>query len=127
MHLVLARTPDAPEGVKGISLFIVPKFLVNADGSLGDRNDVKCVSIEHKLGIHASPTAVLASATMAARSAIWWGKKTAACEYMFIMMNHARFSVGLQGVAIAERAYQHALTYAKERVQGPERGEAATR
>ena len=118
IHLVLARTPDAPEGVKGISLFVVPKTLVNADSSLGERNDVYCVSIEHKLGIHASPTAVLAFGDNGGAMGYLVGEENRGLEYMFIMMNAARFSVGLQGVAIAERAYQHALTYAKERVQG---------
>ncbi len=115
VHLVLARTPDAPEGVKGISLFVVPKFLVNADGSLGARNSAHCVSIEHKLGIHASPTAV-----MAFENAIGYlvGEENRGLEYMFIMMNAARFAVGLEGVSIAERAFQRALAYARDRVQG---------
>jgi acyl-CoA dehydrogenase len=118
VHLVLARTPDAPPGVKGISLFIVPKFLVNADGSLGARNDVKCVSIEHKLGIHASPTAVMAYGD-GGQGAIGYlvGEENRGLEYMFIMMNAARFAVGMEGVALCERAYQHAVAYAKERVQ----------
>ncbi len=118
VHLVLARLPDAPEGVRGISLFLVPKFLVNGDGSLGARNDVRCVSIEHKLGIHASPTAVLAYGDSEGAIAYLIGQPNRGLEYMFIMMNEARFMVGLQGVGIAERAYQQALTYAKERVQG---------
>src|SRR5262245_4441571 len=118
LHLVLARTPDAPEGVKGISLFLVPKFLVNKDGSLGKRNDVRCVSIEHKLGIHASPTAVLAYGDKEGAIGYLIGEENRGLEYMFIMMNEARYAVGLQGVAIAERAYQHALAYANERVQG---------
>jgi len=115
VHLVLARTPDAPEGVKGISLFIVPKFLVNADGSLGKRNSATCASLEHKLGIHASPTAV-----MVYDKAVGYlvGKENAGLSYMFIMMNAARFAVGLEGVAISERAFQRALAYARERVQG---------
>ncbi|TAK41739.1 MAG: acyl-CoA dehydrogenase [Betaproteobacteria bacterium] len=115
VHLVLARTPDAPEGVKGISLFVVPKFLVNADGSLGARNSAHCVSIEHKLGIHASPTAV-----MAFENAVGYlvGEENRGLEYMFIMMNAARFAVGLEGVSIAERAFQRALAYARDRVQG---------
>ena len=118
VHLVLARTPTAPEGVKGISLFIVPKFLVNADGSLGARNDVKCVSIEHKLGINASPTCVLAYGDDKGAVGYLVGEENRGLEYMFIMMNHARLGVGLEGVAIAERAYQHAREYARTRVQG---------
>ena len=118
IHLVLARTPTAPEGVKGISLFIVPKFMVNADGSLGERNDVKCVSIEHKMGINASPTCVLAYGDNKGAVGYLVGEENRGLEYMFIMMNHARLGVGLEGVAIAERAYQHAREYAKTRVQG---------
>jgi acyl-CoA dehydrogenase len=118
VHLVLARTPDAPEGVKGISLFIVPKFLVNADGSLGRRNDVRCVSIEHKLGIHASPTCVMAYGDHEGAIGYLVGEENRGLEYMFIMMNHARLGVGLEGVAIAERATQHAREYANTRVQG---------
>ena len=118
IHLVLARTPDAPEGVKGISLFVVPKFLVNDDGSLGARNDVHCVSLEHKLGIHASPTAVLAYGDKGGAIGYLVGEENRGLEYMFIMMNLARFSVGLEGVGIAERAYQRAVAYARDRVQG---------
>ncbi len=118
IHLVLARTPDAPEGVKGISLFIVPKFLVNPDGSLGAPNDVKCVSIEHKLGIHASPTCVLSYGDGKGAIGYLVGEENRGLEYMFIMMNHARLGVGLEGVALAERAYQHAREYARTRVQG---------
>ncbi len=118
IHLVLARTPDAPEGVKGISLFIAPKFLVNDDGSLGERNDVKCVSIEHKMGINASPTCVLAYGDGKGAIGYLVGEENRGLEYMFIMMNHARLGVGLEGVALAERAYQHARDYAKTRVQG---------
>ena len=118
VHLVLARLPDAPEGVKGISLFVVPKFLVNADGSLGERNDVRCASLEHKLGIHASPTAVLAFGEKDGAIGYLVGEANRGLEYMFIMMNEARYSVGVQGVAIGERAYQQAAGYAHERLQG---------
>jgi 3-(methylthio)propanoyl-CoA dehydrogenase len=122
VHLVLARTPDAPAGVKGISLFIVPKFLVNADGSLGARNDVYCASIEHKLGIKASPTAVLVfgdnkGAVGEGAIGTLVGEENRGLEYMFIMMNSARFGVGVQGIAIAERSYQKAVGYARDRVQ----------
>jgi len=122
VHLVLARTPDAPEGVKGMSLFVVPKRLVNADGTLGRRNDVYCASIEHKLGIKASPTAVLLFGDdkgEVGAGAIGYlvGEENRGLEYMFIMMNAARFGVGMQGVALAERAYQKAVVYARERVQ----------
>ena len=122
-HLVLARVPGAPEGVKGISLFLVPKFLVDDDGSLGRRNDVYCASIEHKLGIKASPTAVLVfgddrGEVGAGALGQLIGEENRGLEYMFIMMNAARFAVGMQGVAIAERAYQQAAAYARERIQG---------
>jgi 3-(methylthio)propanoyl-CoA dehydrogenase len=122
IHLVLARTPGAPEGVKGISLFIVPKFLLNADESLGARNDVYCSSIEHKLGIKASPTAVLIygddkGAVGAGAIGYLIGEENRGLEYMFVMMNAARFAVGMQGVAVAERAYQKAVGYARDRVQ----------
>ena len=116
-HLVLARTPDAPEGVKGISLFIVPKFLVNEDGSLGERNDVHCASIEHKLGIKASPTAVLQFGDHGGAIGHLIGEENRGLEYMFIMMNAARFAVGMQGVGVSDRAYQKAVAYAKDRVQ----------
>ena len=118
IHLVLARTPHAPEGVKGISLFIVPKTLVNPDGTLGARNDIRCVSLEHKLGIHASPTCVLAYGDERGAIGYLVGEENRGLETMFIMMNHARLAVGLEGVALAERAYQHAREYAKTRVQG---------
>jgi len=117
VHLVLARTPNAPEGVKGISLFIVPKFMVNADGSLGARNDVHCVSIEHKLGIKASPTAVLQFGDHGGAIGTLVGEENRGLEYMFIMMNAARFGVGMQGIGLAERAYQKAVQYARDRVQ----------
>jgi len=117
IHLVLARTPGAPEGVKGISLFIVPKFMVNADGSLGERNDVHCVSIEHKLGIKASPTAVLQYGDHGGAIGYLVGEENRGLEYMFIMMNAARFAVGMQGISVAERAYQKAVSYARDRVQ----------
>ena len=115
VHLVLARTPEAPEGTKGISLFVVPKFLVQPDGSLGERNGARCASVEHKLGIHASPTAV-----MIYENAVGYlvGEENRGLETMFIMMNAARFGVGLEGVAIAERAFQRALAFSKERLQG---------
>ncbi len=118
IHLVLARTPQAPEGVKGISLFVVPKVLINDDGSLGRRNDVRCVSIEHKLGIHASPTCVMAYGDTDGAVGYLLGEENRGLEYMFIMMNLARFSVGMEGVGIAERAYQRAAAYARDRVQG---------
>jgi len=123
VHLVLARVQGAPEGVKGISLFVVPKFLVQADGSPGARNDVHCVSIEHKMGIKASPTAVLqygdGTVPGMAPGAVGYlvGQENRGLEYMFIMMNAARYAVGVQGVAIAERAYQKAVQFAKDRVQ----------
>jgi acyl-CoA dehydrogenase len=122
IHMVLARTPDAPEGVKGISLFVVPKFLINKDGSLGKRNDVKCVSIEHKLGIHGSPTCVMAYGDGEGAVGYLVGEENRGLEFMFTMMNFARLEVGIEGVAIAERAYQHALDYARNRIQGREIG-----
>jgi len=117
VHLVLARVAGAPEGVKGISLFVVPKFLVQQDGSLGERNDVYCVSIEHKMGIKASPTAVLQYGDHGGAVGYLVGEENRGLEYMFIMMNAARYAVGVQGIAIAERAYQKAVQYAGERVQ----------
>ncbi|MDQ3272950.1 MAG: acyl-CoA dehydrogenase [Pseudomonadota bacterium] len=117
VHLVLARVTGAPEGVKGISLFVVPKFMVGKDGALGARNDVHCVSIEHKMGIKASPTAVLQYGDHGGAVGYIVGQENRGLEYMFIMMNSARYAVGMQGIAIAERAYQKAVTFAKDRVQ----------
>jgi alkylation response protein AidB-like acyl-CoA dehydrogenase len=117
VHLVLARVQGAPEGVKGISLFVVPKFMVNKDGSLGARNDVHCVSIEHKMGIKASPTAVLQFGDHGGAVGYLVGQENRGLEYMFIMMNAARYGVGVQGIAIAERAYQQAVQFSKDRVQ----------
>ena len=122
VHLVLARTPNAPEGIKGISLFVVPKFMVNEDGSVGARNDVFCASIEHKLGIKASPTAVLVfgdNKGAVGEGAIGYlvGEENRGLEYMFVMMNAARYDVGMQGIGLSERAYQHAVGYARDRVQ----------
>jgi alkylation response protein AidB-like acyl-CoA dehydrogenase len=117
IHMVLARLPDAPEGTKGISLFVVPKFLVNADGSLGQRNDLMCASIEHKMGIHGSPTAVMAFGENEGAIGYLVGEANRGLACMFTMMNHARLNVGLEGVAISDRAYQQALGYARERVQ----------
>ena len=128
IHLVLARLPDAPPGVKGISLFIVPKYLVNEDGSLGARNDVHCLSIEKKLGIKSSPTAVLQYGQDGGAVGYLLGEENRGLDCMFLMMNSARFDVGLQGLAISERAYQQAVAYARDRVQGTplerERGDA---
>ncbi|GAC1592484.1 MAG: acyl-CoA dehydrogenase [Candidatus Velthaea sp.] len=120
VHLVLARLPDAPEGVKGISLFIVPKILVNDDGSLGARNDVYCAGIEHKMGINGNPTCTLNYGEAGGALGELVGEPNRGLEYMFVMMNAARFSVGVQGLAIADRAYQSALAYAKERLQSRE-------
>ena len=117
IHLVLARVQGAPEGVKGISLFVVPKFMVNKDGSLGARNDVHCVSIEHKMGIKASPTAVLQYGDHGGAIGYLVGEENRGLEYMFIMMNAARYAVGVQGISIAERAYQKAVTFSRDRVQ----------
>ena len=118
IHLVLARTPGAPPGTKGISLFIVPKFIVNDDGSLGEENDVKCLSIEHKLGIHASPTCVLQFGDNGGARGYLVGDENSGMRYMFTMMNQARLAVGLEGLAVADRSYQQALEYALERRQG---------
>lgn len=118
IHMVLARTPGAPAGTSGISLFIVPKFLVGDDGSLGERNDLRCVSIEHKLGIHASPTCVMAFGDEGGATGYLVGEENSGMSAMFTMMNNARLSVGLEGVALAERSYQQALEYALQRRQG---------
>jgi len=122
IHLVLARTPDAPEGVKGISMFIVPKYLVNADGSVGERNDVKPVNVEHKLGIHSSPTCTMMFGESGGATGYLVGEEGKGLVYMFAMMNAARLAVGHQGVAVSERAYQQAVWYARERVQGAVQG-----
>jgi 3-(methylsulfanyl)propanoyl-CoA dehydrogenase len=118
IHMVLGRIEGAPPGVKGISLFIVPKVLVNDDGTLGERNEVRCVSIEHKLGIHASPTCVVAYGDREGAIGYLVGEPNRGLEYMFVMMNAARMSVGLEGFAISERAYQHAAEWARTRIQG---------
>src|SRR3546814_7151789 len=116
--MVLARLPDAPEGTKGISLFLVPKFIVNEDGSLGSHNDLRCVSIEHKLGIKASPTAVMSYGDSGGAVGYLIGEENQGIACMFTMMNNARLAVGVQGVALAERAYQQARAYAFERTHG---------
>ncbi|MDR2209276.1 MAG: acyl-CoA dehydrogenase [Azoarcus sp.] len=118
IHLVLARLPNSDPGLKGISLFIVPKFFVNDDGSLGERNDLICSALEHKLGIHGSATSVMSYGDNAGAKGWLVGQEGKGVAYMFTMMNHARLNVGLEGVGVAERAYQHALTYARERIQG---------
>ena len=129
VHLVLARLPDAPAGTRGISLFLVPKFLVNADGSLGRRNDAFCASIEHKLGIHASPTCTMiygdGFVEGEEKGAVGWliGEENKGLACMFTMMNNARLAVGMQGVAVAETAFQKALAYAHERRQGRAEGD----
>ncbi|MGB1463330.1 MAG: acyl-CoA dehydrogenase, partial [Parvibaculales bacterium] len=124
IHLVLARTPNAPEGTKGISLFVVPKFMVNDDGSLGAANDVKCIGLEEKLGIHASPTCVMAFGEAGGATGWLVGPENGGMACMFTMMNNARLHVGLQGVGVAEAATQHALAYAQERKQGRKPGAA---
>jgi alkylation response protein AidB-like acyl-CoA dehydrogenase len=118
IHLVLARLPDAPPGVKGISLFVVPKYRVQPDGSLGPRNDVQCVSLEHKLGIHGSPTAVMSFGDQEGAFGELVGEENRGLEYMFIMMNNARLNIGVQGIGVAERALQEATAFARTRVQG---------
>ena len=122
IHLVLARLPDAPEGVKGISLFLVPKFMVNEDGSLGERNDAYAISLEHKMGIHASPTCVMGFGENEGAIGYLIGEENNGLACMFTMMNHARLEVGMQGVGISDRAYQRAVSYAKERTQGHAHG-----
>ena len=124
IHLVLARLPEAPSGTRGLSLFLVPKFLLKPDGTLGARNDVRCAGIEHKLGIHASPTCVMVYGDSGGATGYLVGEENKGLAAMFVMMNSARLAVGLQGVAIGERAYQHALAYARERRQGREPGHA---
>jgi hypothetical protein len=122
VHLVLARLPDAPAGVKGISLFLVPKFLANEDGSKGERNDLKVVSVESKMGIHSSPTCVMSYGDRDGAIGYLLGEEHNGLACMFTMMNNARLEVGMQGVAISERAYQRAVLFARERVQGVARG-----
>jgi alkylation response protein AidB-like acyl-CoA dehydrogenase len=123
VHLVLARLPDAPQGTKGISLFLVPKFKVNDDGSVGERNDNYCVSVEHKMGIHASPTCVLAFGDKGGAEGFLVGKQNEGLAAMFTMMNYMRLGVGLQAVGLSDRAYQAAVVYARDRVQGRAPGE----
>lgn len=126
IHFVLARLPDAPPGTKGISLFLVPKFLLKADGTPGPRNDLRCASIEHKLGIHASPTCVMVYGDNEGATGWLVGEENKGLSCMFTMMNLARLAVGVEGVAVAERAYQHALAYARERKQGRAKGARET-
>jgi alkylation response protein AidB-like acyl-CoA dehydrogenase len=125
IHLVLARTPDAPPGTKGISCFIVPKFLLNEDGTPGKRNDITCVSVEHKMGIHASPTCVLSYGDNGGAVGFLIGEENRGMQYMFTMMNQARLSVGLQGLALGDRAFQQSLQYARDRRQGKAPGAPA--
>ncbi len=126
IHLVLARLPDAPHGTRGISLFLVPKFLSNTDGSLGAQNDVRCSGIEHKLGIHASPTCTMIYGDKGGATGWLIGEENKGLACMFTMMNNARLNVGIQGMALADRAYQQALWFAKERRQGKTSGSSAT-
>ncbi len=125
VHMVLARSPDGPEGIKGLSLFVVPKFLVKDDGALGPRNDLRCVSIEHKMGINASPTAVMSFGDDGGAEGYLVGEENRGIEYIFTMMNNARLAIGLEGVGVAERALQHAQAYAAERIQGQATGSDA--
>ncbi|HTN66397.1 MAG TPA: acyl-CoA dehydrogenase [Burkholderiaceae bacterium] len=118
VHLVLARLPGAPAGVRGISMFLVPKFLVNEDGTLGALNDMHCISVEHKLGIHGSPTCIMSYGDADGAVGYLVGEPGRGLEYMFVMVNESRFNVGLQGIALGDRAYQKALAYARERIQG---------
>ena len=118
IHLVLARTPNSPEGVKGISMFIVPKYLTDVDGNIQERNDIRCVSLEHKMGIHGSPTAVLSYGDKEGAKGFLVGKENHGLQYMFIMMNKARHAVGIESYGVAERSFQRAIKFAKERVQG---------
>src|SRR5690606_35347482 len=124
VHLVLARLPDAPAGTKGISLFLVPKYLVNPDGSLGQRNDMRPVSLEHKMGIHASPTCVMSFGDNGACVGYLIGQENQGMRSMFTMMNHARLNVGIQGIGQAELAGQQAVDYARQRIQGKPMGAA---
>src|ERR1700759_980164 len=122
VHFVLARLPDAPAGTKGISLFLIPKFLVNPDGSLGARNDIYASGVEHKLGMHASPTCTMTMGDHGGAIGYLIGEENEGMQCMFTMMNQARLGVGLEGVGIADRAYQQALAYAQERKQGKAAG-----
>src|SRR6187401_3654198 len=126
IHFVLARLPDAPPGTKGISLFLVPKFFVSDDGAIGERNDARCHSVEHKLGIHGSPTCTMVYGDNGGATGWLVGEENRGLNCMFTMMNNARLAVGLQGVAIAERATQQAMAYARERRQGRATGAAGT-
>ncbi len=126
IHMVLARSPDGPEGIKGLSLFVVPKFLVKDDGTPGERNDLRCVSIEHKMGINASPTCVMSFGDDGGAEGYLVGEENRGIEYIFTMMNNARHAIGLEGVGVAERALQHAQAYAAERIQGLATGSDAT-
>jgi len=127
IHMVLARSPDGPDGVGGLSLYVVPKFLVRDDGTLGDRNDLRCLSLEHKMGLHASPTCVMSfGETGDGAVGFLVGEENRGLEYMFTMMNNARLAIGIEGVGVAEHAFQHARAYAAERVQGEIAGAGGT-